>query len=127
MFEGSSEPNNPLDCKNQPTPVSKFLLISMISISIAVARKARAILRVVMRRLPPRLGGVVYSFTFLLGGLLWVSGKAVQELFMFLTGHIPQSKLCWPIAGDPRSHVRPVVMCRNSFLEVFDRFADNMH
>lgn len=61
-----------------------------------------------MRWLPPRMVGIVYSFTFLLVGLFWVNWRAGVELYKFLRGQIPPAKLLWLIEGDPLSHLRPV-------------------
>lgn len=68
-----------------------------------VERWTYAVLHVVMEWLPPREGGLVYSLIFLLGGLLWVSQRALVEFWKFLTGRIPQSQLWLPMLGDPLS------------------------
>lgn len=70
---------------------------------IFVENTARTILRVIKNWLPPRVYGVVYSLTFLVGGLLWVYTKGLIKLWNFLTGQIPQSQLFWPVAGN---HIR---------------------
>lgn len=67
-----------------------------------------AIARQILRRLPPPLGPITYSFVFLLAGLIRVAIRAVVELCKFFTGQIPQSHLFWPIIGEAQPFVRNV-------------------
>lgn len=77
-----------------------------MDITIILENNVRTILRFLRKWLPPRVHGVIYSFTFLLGGLFLVLRRAVSELYKFLTGQIPHSQLSWPLESNARSHVR---------------------
>lgn len=76
-------------------------------IQVRLRNLVQPILRVCVNWLPPCLGGIVYSITLLLVGLLCVCMRAPVELFKFLTGQIPQSQLLYFKTGNPRSRFRP--------------------
>lgn len=79
------------------------------SIPSRTERKIRTCLLCCLGWLPPRMGGAVYSFAFLMGGLLWVSGRALIDFYQFLRGQIPPRQLWWSVVGNSvLKYIRPV-------------------